>query len=113
MWKDRFFDANFLDKIMQHQDLHETGERMKKCQEDGSGAKDRLSKFAKLSAGNHVKSGANRMGKDTFEVMKERHLEKEWELKEKMDEARRNWGKASSDASTFLQEKNPVGKMDY
>ena len=28
----------------------------------------------------------------------------------KMDEARRNWGKMPSDASTFLQEQKPVSK---
>ena len=49
---------------------------MKKRQEDGSNVRDRLSKFSKLSAGNRVKAGANRIGKDAFKLMKERRLEK-------------------------------------
>ena len=75
------FAVNCLDKIMHHQDSHEVRERMKNRQEDGSNTKDRLSKFAKLSASNHVKAGTNSMVKGTFELMKERCLEKEWELK--------------------------------
>ena len=55
-----------------------------------------------------MKAGSNRMGKDTFELMKKRRLEKEWQLKEKMYESRQNWVKSLSDASTFLQEQNPV-----
>ena len=57
-----------------------------------------------------MKAGTNRMVKDTFELTKERHLKKEWELKEKMDEARRNWEKVLLDASAFFQEQKIVGK---
>ena len=42
----------------------------------GTSIKDRLSKYLKLSAGNHVKDGANRVGKDACDLMKDRRLKK-------------------------------------
>ena len=90
--------------------MHEARERIKKRKEDGTSIKDRLSKHGNISTGNHAKAGTNRLGKDTFELMKERSIKKEREMKDKLDEARRNWEKIVSDASTFLQTQKPVDK---
>ena len=74
------------------------------------GIKDRLFKCAKLYTENWAKDSINCIGKDTFELIKECCIEKEQEMKDKLDEACQNWKKTLSDASAFFQTQKPTRK---
>ena len=88
------FSSACLDKMLQHADSHNARERIMKRQNGGIAIKDRLAKLPKLSAGNFVKAGANRLGKDIFQLMVEQREEKERADKQKLDLIRDEWQKA-------------------
>ena len=90
--------------MLQQQDLHETRERASKHQKEGSDAKERLSEHARLSSGNHIKAGTNRVGECACELIIERRIEKEHQLQEKLDKSRADWEKILNDANEFLQQ---------
>ena len=66
--------------------------------------KERLSKHARLSSGNHVKAGTNRVVKCAHELMVARRVEKEHQLQEKLDKYRADWEKMLNDVNEFLQQ---------
>ena len=70
------FSAVCFKRITQHSDVHQARERILKRKNEGSSIKEGLSKEQKLTAGNLVNASANRLGKDTLELMIERLREK-------------------------------------
>ena len=101
------FAATCLERIVQHKDMHQARENITKRKHDGNSIKERLSKFSKLSAGNLVKAGANRLGKDTIDLMIERRMEKERAEKDKLDAIRSEWKKVLLAYSEFHEKNKP------
>ena len=87
------FAATYLETIIQYKDLYQARENITKRKHDGNCIKERMSKFSKLSAGNLVKAGTNRLGKDIVDLMMERCIKKERLDKEKLDSIRLEWKK--------------------
>jgi len=85
------FSSTCFDKILQHTNLHNARECIMKCQNDSIIIKDRLAKLTKLSAGNLVKAGTNRLGKDIYQLMVERREKKERTNKQKLNLICKEW----------------------
>ena len=58
---------------------------MQKRKNEGLSTKERISKLQRFNAGNLVKAGTNRLGKDVHKLMVERRMEKERLEKMKLD----------------------------
>ena len=101
------FSSTCFDKMLQHADLHNARERMMKRQNDGVAIKDRLAKLPKLSAGNLVKAGTNRLGKDIHQLMVDRREEKERMKKQKLDLIREDWQKVLTAHVEFVNLSKP------
>ena len=78
-----------------------------KRKNEGSSVKERLSKHQKPTAGNLVKAGTNRLGKDTLELMIERRHEKERVEHDKFTATRDEWKKTLFAYSEFKEVNKP------
>ena len=101
------FSSVYLDKIVQHGELREARERIRKRQEEVSTIKDRLKKITKFNACNHVKAGANLLGKTTLDLMTNMRKEKERTRQEKLGTKRQELANVFNDASEFLTMQKP------
>ena len=96
------FSSQCFEKIIQNQDLYQARERISKHQREGSDVKERSSKHARLSAGNHMKAGTNRTCKCAYELIVEHFVKKERIEKEKIDTVRREWERILKEANELL-----------
>ena len=93
-----------LEKLIQYNDSHQARERINKRKNTGTTIKERLSKFQKLSAGNIIKAGANRLRKDLVDIAIERRLEKERLQQDKLDALRSQWEQMLLAHSAFKEQ---------
>ena len=98
------FSSTFLDKIIQQNDLHDARERIQKRKNYGSRIKDRIEKTPKLTAGDLVKAGTNRLGKEICQLKIERREEKGRIEKQKRDSIREEWQKVLGSYNDFKNE---------
>ena len=92
-----------LKKIVQHSDLHHARESFLKGKNEGSSAKERLSKVQRLTTCDLVKARTNCLGKDVLDLTKERRMEKQRALQDNLDGVRDGWVKILAAHSEFKE----------
>ena len=101
------FSSAYFNKTLQHADLQNARERVTKCQNNGVAIKDRLAKLPKLSAGNLVKAGTNRLDNNIYQLMVDRREEKECANKQKLDLIYEEWQKVLTARIEFVNLSEP------